>query len=129
MADWTTIEAERFQDLHCRPDGITLTAGARVNLANTLRHIADERVKQARREVWDAAIQIAKQVAAWPNAKIAGQQVVSLLETAANKERLVCKNCGCPPPKAGEIGEWCSACGAGVEYESEKEFERRHGST
>lgn len=47
MADWATIEAERFQDLHCRPDGITLTAGARVNLANTLRHIADERVKQA----------------------------------------------------------------------------------
>ena len=28
----------------------------------------------------------------------------------------VCSNCGCPPPRTGEIGEWCSACGAGVVY-------------
>lgn len=28
----------------------------------------------------------------------------------------VCRNCGVAPPKKGEIGEWCSACGAGVAY-------------
>jgi hypothetical protein len=28
----------------------------------------------------------------------------------------VCKNCGCPPPKNGEPGIYCSACGAEVVY-------------
>lgn len=88
----------------------------------------DAAVEQARREVWERAVNIAKQVAAWPNAGIVGRQVIALLEAAAGNE-MVCKNCGCPPPKGGEIGEWCSACGAGVEYEFAKEFERRHGST
>lgn len=33
----------------------------------------------------------------------------------------VCKNCGCPPPKGGEHGEWCSACGAGLMYVEKEE--------
>lgn len=28
----------------------------------------------------------------------------------------VCRNCGVAPPKKGEPGSWCSACGAGVDY-------------
>lgn len=36
---------------------------------------------------------------------------------------LVCFNCGCPPPKGGERGVYCSACGAEVYYITNREFE------
>jgi hypothetical protein len=32
----------------------------------------------------------------------------------------VCSNCGCPPPKKGEIGIYCSACGAEVVYKDDE---------
>lgn len=32
----------------------------------------------------------------------------------------VCSNCGCPPPRKGEIGIYCSACGAGVIYKDDE---------
>src|SRR6476620_5978917 len=31
-------------------------------------------------------------------------------------ERAICRNCGCPSPKNGEIGLYCSACGAVIDY-------------
>jgi hypothetical protein len=41
-------------------------------------------------------------------------------------EVLVCFNCGCPPPKDGEHGIYCSACGAEVYYITNKEFNNEH---
>lgn len=32
----------------------------------------------------------------------------------------VCTNCGCPPPRKGEIGIYCSACGAEVAYRDDE---------
>lgn len=32
----------------------------------------------------------------------------------------VCSNCGCPPPRKGEIGIYCSACGAEVTYRDDE---------
>jgi len=32
----------------------------------------------------------------------------------------VCKNCGCPPPRKGEPGVYCSACGAEVIYKDDE---------
>lgn len=32
----------------------------------------------------------------------------------------VCSYCGCPPPKQGEIGIYCSACGAEVTYRDDE---------
>lgn len=32
----------------------------------------------------------------------------------------VCRNCGCPPPRKGEIGIYCSACGAEVVYKDDE---------
>jgi tRNA(Ile2) C34 agmatinyltransferase TiaS len=43
-------------------------------------------------------------------------------------DELVCFNCGCPPPSKGEIGIYCSACGAQVHYITNKEFEDEHPS-
>jgi hypothetical protein len=43
-------------------------------------------------------------------------------------EALVCFNCGCPPPRGGEHGIYCSACGAEVYYVTSKEFNNEHPS-
>lgn len=32
----------------------------------------------------------------------------------------VCSNCGCPPPQKGEIGIYCSACGAEATYKDDE---------
>jgi hypothetical protein len=43
-------------------------------------------------------------------------------------DELVCFNCGCPPPKDGERGIYCSACGAEAYYITNGEFKDEHPS-
>lgn len=45
------------------------------------------------------------------------------MKSPTDADKLVCSNCGCPPPRGGEHGIYCSACGAEIHYITNKEFE------